>query len=217
MRNVIKLGTNIEHLPQLYVEFKRKIKIRRSEKMESILVVHLLYFIRKDIIFRKGMEGIFGIQWAKISGTPNLIENVNMFPSIYFNGLLPSSTEVACNHFFVFRGNFSKLFQKGLRSFRPKETTSRSFLLMKLFVSPTNASRFFSAPCFCHQTYTDISDGRTELRSYVKKRSGNAVELVHDSNRLRRVMFSKDLVSADVPYLADLSHLFVSSILSNLN
>jgi hypothetical protein len=120
MRNVIKLGTNIEHLPQLYVEFKRKIKIRRSEKMESILVVHLLYFIRKDIIFRKGMEGIFGIQWAKISGKPNLIENVNMFPSIYFNGLLPSSTEVACNHFFVFRGNFSKLFQKGLRSFRAK-------------------------------------------------------------------------------------------------
>ena len=56
MRNVIKLGTNIEHLPQLYVEFERKIKIRRSEKMESILVIHLLYFIRKEIIFRKGMD-----------------------------------------------------------------------------------------------------------------------------------------------------------------
>ena len=79
---------------------------------------------------------------------------------------------------------------------------------MKLFVSPINASRFFSAPCFSNITYTDISDGRSELRSYVKKRSGNAVELVHDSNRLRRVVFPKDLVSADVPYLADLSYLF---------
>ena len=80
MKNVINLGTNIEHLPQLYVEFERKIKIRRPEKMESILVIHLLYFIRKEIIFRKGMY--FGIDpsWTSVSGTPLVFP---LRPSMY--------------------------------------------------------------------------------------------------------------------------------------
>jgi predicted DNA-binding ArsR family transcriptional regulator len=40
------------------------------------------------------------------------------------------------------------------------------------------------------------------------KKSGNKVDLVHGDNKLRRVEFPKDSVSVDVPYPADLSHLF---------
>lgn len=166
------------------------------------------------------MSNVYGIQWAILGGAKIQIVEAKFFPTNNFNGILsmlPSSPRETCctineeHSYFVFRQNFTRLFIKSLESSKYQETTSRSVQLFKFHVSPINASRLYSCDCFTNTTYANIADERSEVRSYVKKISGNKVELVHGDDKLRRVEFPKDSVTVDVPYLADLTHFYFSN------
>ena len=62
--------------------------------------MHLLYFIRKELIFRLGMLGVYGIQWAVEGDSKLHILNTCCFPTNSYNGILsilPTSPGEAYN------------------------------------------------------------------------------------------------------------------------
>ena len=60
-------GPDIKFLPQLIIDYTY-ICISKTVPIKPIYLCHLKYFIDKSIIYRKGMAGIFGIQWSYKEG-----------------------------------------------------------------------------------------------------------------------------------------------------